>query len=478
MRAHLILGNQLFKKHPALELPKNEPKIFIESVSASSKYKYHKLKLIFVFSSMRHYADQLKNDGHNVIYIKQSKGSISVNLTEIISDQKINEITYMQPADIDPRKNLSKLFKELKIETKVFPNMLHITTEEDFEEWFKSTKKPIMENFYRLQRRKLNILMDGDKPVGGEFNYDKENRKPLPKSGIDIPKNKTFEIDEITKEVIGDVNKNFADNPGSADNIWFAINHEQAEDLLEDFVTNRLDKFGPYEDAIKIGEPFLFHSVLSPYINNGLLEVNELIERVLAAKNIPLPSLEGFIRQVIGWREYMYGLYCQLTDLKECNYFNFDKQLEDWWFDLDYENKSLPEPIVNSLNTLKEYGYNHHIERLMVLGNWFLINEYDPSSVNKWFMSMYIDAYEWVMTPNVMGMSQYADGGKVATKPYISGDAYLSKMGNFSKVLDKNNSYTEKYWEFLKNNHEKLKNNPRMSLSINQALKRNKIKLP
>ena len=472
MRAHIILGNQLFKNHPALNFPKNEPIILIESIKSSNKYHYHKLKLVFVFSSMRHFASDLEKKGHKVIYIKQSKNSIIENLENILKEKKIDHLSYMLPADRSPRDKLVNLATKLNIQTTVHPNMLHITSEEEFEQWYKSTKRPVMENFYRLRRKQLNILMDGNKPVGGEFNYDKENRKSFPKEGINIPSLPKFELDQITKDVIKDVDNNFKDNPGSAENIWFATNHEQADAVLKDFVENRLINFGPFEDAIKTGEPFLFHSTLSPYLNNGLLEVNQVIEKVLSQKRIPIQSLEGFIRQVIGWREYMYGLYHQMPELESANYFNFKKDLEPWWFTLNKENYQVNDALDNSLKVLEKYSYNHHIERLMVFGNWFLINEYNPQRVNDWFMSMYIDAYPWVMYPNVVGMSQYADGGKVATKPYISGDAYLNKMGRFKVPESKDLSYTEKYWKFLKNNREKLKNNSRITLALRQALLR------
>lgn len=472
MKAHLILGNQLFSKHPAKFSNKNEPKILIESIKNSSRYSYHKLKLVFVFSSMRHYAEELRSEGHKVIYIEQSSKSLNEELKNIILENRIDLISYMKPVDRNPQIQLTRLFLKENIQTEVLPSMLHITDQEYFSDWFKKSSKPIMENFYRQQRINLNILMDGEKPIGGEWNYDKENRKPLPKDLNEFPELIKFEVDEITKKVINDVEKNFKKNPGNITNIWFPTNTMQARELLKDFIDKRLFNFGKYEDAIRQKEPFLFHSALSAVMNNGLLEVHEVLQAVLENKSIPISSSEGFIRQIIGWREYMFGLYNNMPELENANYFGFKKELEDYWFTLDFEDRNLPEAIKNSLKTLKDFSYNHHIERLMVLGNWFLINEYNPQSVNKWFLSMYIDAYEWVMLPNVVGMSQYADGGKVATKPYISGDAYLKKMGNFTPSINPEDRYTEKYWNFLKNNYDKLKNNPRIGLALSNAKKR------
>ena len=472
MNAHLILGNQLFANHPSLSSSKDEPKIFIESIKTSNKYKYHKLKLVYVFSTMRHYAEELRSKGHEVIYITQSEKSIRDELKIIISSKKIKHISYMIPVDNGPRENLKKFFSENNVEVKIFENMLHITNEANFDDWKIKSKKPIMEFFYRDQRKKLNILMDKDKPEGGIWNYDKENRKPLPKNLNDFPKIPKFEIDEITHKAIRDVSKNFSSNPGDIDNIWLPVNHEQSKIFLDDFIENRLTLFGKYEDAIKNDEAILFHSGLSALINNGLLEVREVLDAVIEAKDIPISSKEGFIRQIIGWREYMYGIYLSSPDLINLNYFGFKKELEPYWFTLDFEDKKLPEAVKNSLKTLKKYSYNHHIERLMVLGNWFLLNEYNPKSVNDWFMSMYVDAYEWVMVPNVIGMSQYADGGSVATKPYISGDSYLQKMGHYIPSKDEELSYTYKYWKFLDNNYDKLKGNPRMSLALSLSAKR------
>jgi deoxyribodipyrimidine photolyase-related protein len=224
------------------------------------------------------------------------------------------------------------------------------------------------------------------------------------------------------------------------------------------------------------GEPFLFHSVLSPLLNCGLLGPRQLIDAALLAyKNgtMPLHSCEGFIRQIIGWREYMNGMYHMLPDLKEANYFEFTKKLEGWWYTSEFEQQDLPIPVKAALKTVHTYGYNHHIERLMVLGNWFLLNEYNPQSVYEWFSSMYVDAYDWVMIPNVQGMSQYADGGIIATKPYISGGNYLQKMGRWWPTLDqaKKSDYNVLYWKFLNTNRSKLTGNPRMGIVLKMASK-------
>lgn len=467
MKAHLILGNQLLKNHPALDSPKSEPVIMIESIPAFKRYPYHKQKILFILTSMRSYADFLKSQGREVIYIKLTNNSISEELANLIKERSISQISLMKPADRAPRNKLIDLFNSLGLKLELFDNQLHITNEEDFKHWYESKKSPKMEDFYRQQRQKLNILMDQDKPIGGLWNYDKENRKPLPKNFNDIPKMPTIKSDAIQENAKKDVLKHYSNHPGELNDLWLPTNHEKSEELLEEFIKYKLTNFGKYEDAFKKGEPLLFHSGISALLNIGLLEVNRVIERVVSELNEDnLASIEGFVRQIIGWREYIYGLYWNEAKLIEMNYFGFKKNLEDYWFNLEIKD-NLPEVIKNSLRTLDKFAYNHHIERLMVLGNWFLLNEYNPKSVNDWFMSMYIDSSEWVMLPNVIGMSQYGDGGIIATKPYISGDNYLNKMGDI-----KSSEYTELYWHFLNKHRDKLITNPRMNLVLSLAHKK------
>lgn len=472
MQAHLILANQLFQQHPSLESPKNQPIIMIESKPACQALPYHQLKITFLFSAMRHYAQWLRTQGREVIYLELQDDSLSQALTKLVKKHSITELSYMAPADKKPRQNLANLTKKLGIKSTTYPNKLHITSEEDFAEWYKDQKKPLMENFYRWQRRRLDILMDGDKPLNGQWNFDKDNRQPLPKNFTGAPPIPSPKTDDISKTVRQLVAKEFSSHAGADSQLWLPVTHAHSAEFLEDFISKKLELFGPYEDAIKPGEAFLYHSALSALLNIGLLTVDQVVQVALQKATKNFASLEGFIRQVIGWREYMYGLYWQLPELETANFFGFKKPLEQWWYELDYKNQELPEVIQATLKTTADYAYNHHIERLMVLGNWFLLNEYNPQEVNKWFMSMYVDAYEWVMLPNVVGMSQYADGGIVATKPYISGDAYLKRMGGFKPSDQPNLSYTEKYWQFLYNQREKLAKNPRLSLAVSQATKR------
>lgn len=480
MKVALVLGNQLHNNHPCLNDDSVSMVLMIEAQNLCEKLPYHKHKLIFMLSAMRHYAEFVKSKGKSIRYKKiADTTNFLIALEEFVKDNNISEIAYMRPADRSAFNVINNFCEKYKINQKIYPNELFITPLPELEDWFRKNPKGIMETFYRWQRKRLGYLMEGEKPVGGSWNYDHENRKPLPKNFSDSPEIPKITIDNITKDVIKSIDKLFPHLPGSTQNFWLPVNHEGAEIWLNDFIKNRLELFGKYEDAIDEKETFLYHSVLSPLINCGLLDPKLVVDRAIEAYRLgkaPLASVEGFVRQIIGWREYMYGTYLKMQDYKKLNYFGFNKELENWWYQTKAEeHESLPLPVKLALRRAHEYGYNHHIERLMVLGNWFLLNEYNPLSVYKWFSSMYVDAYEWVMVPNVIGMSQYADGGGVATKPYISGGNYLSKMGRWGAIESKDlDSFTKLYWYFLQKNFDKLKNNFRMQLVLKQAAARAK----
>lgn len=478
MKAVLITGTQLFRNHPAIRDSSIDVFVMIEAEDLCRKLPYHQHKLILVLSGMRHYADYVRGMGKRVIYRTVDQAPLfHKTLLEMIAAEGITELTWMKPADVSTQRRLIDIAQQARVSYEVHANQLFLTPEADLLDWFGRQRNPIMEQFYRWQRHRTGILMDGTKPLGDKWNYDANNRLPLPKGGINIPALPVLTHDDMTRAVIKEVATRFADYPGDASRFWLPVTHAEADAWLDDFIAQRFSQFGPYEDAMAEDEAFLFHSVLSPLINNGLLSVQQVIDAALAAfekQTADLSTVEGFIRQIIGWREYMYGLYVTQPDMKQANFFGFDKQLEDWWFTGEGIPETLPLPVKKALQRAHRYGYNHHIERLMVLGNWFLLNEYDPASVYRWFSALYVDAYEWVMVPNVMGMSQYADGGKTATKPYISGSNYLQKMGRWwpSAEAARDSEFTTLYWRFLQRQHDKLKGNFRMSLVLKQALAR------
>ena len=473
--AIVVLGNQLLKDHPALKLYPDSTIIMIEADSLFSKLPYHKHKLVLILASMRNYKNYLNSIKRKVVYVDLKKSSIYKNeLKKVIESHHFEQLVWMRSSDKGPNALLKDMASDMNLEYSELENEQFVTPLELSKKWFDEKEKPIMDSFYRWQRGRMNILMVDGKPEGGKWSFDELNRQPLPKN-IKIPA-----LPAVTpanfESAAKDVESFYPSNAGSTKDFWLPTTHGEAEHWLKDFIKHRFSNFGPYEDAMSSGEAFLFHSVLSPMLNTGLLTPSQVLDS--AAKEykkgqVSINSYEGFVRQIIGWREYMHGLYMHKQDKIVGNYFGFKKKLKPWWYSGDIP-EDLELPVREVLKTTYKYGYNHHIERLMVLGNWFLLNGYDPDDVYKWFCSLYVDAYEWVMVANVYGMSQYADGGFTATKPYVSGGNYLQKMGKWWPSLKaaQSSEFTVLYWQFIKNNSDKFSKNPRMSLILAQAKKR------
>jgi len=474
----LIMGSQLLSSHPALTFAPNAQIVMIEAEDLCRRSRYHKMKLVFVLTAMRSYCDWLQDNNRSVAYYKFRPDTCFKDvLRSYLRQSCTEEIIWMAGANRGVDKTIQAVCRAENVRTRILDNQQFLTPRIDFERWLTHQKTPRMESFYRWQRKRLDILIDNNEPVGGKWNFDQENRKPLPRKGIqvpDLPHPQPSSHEQAVRDLVAN---NFGSNPGFAGPLWLPVDRKGALEWLYDFVNNRLPQFGPYEDAMQAEEPFLFHSVLSPLLNIGLVSAGEIVTSVLASYssgNVPLASTEGFIRQVIGWREYMNGWYWQYPNLKSMNYFGFDKELEPWWYSDAYQDQTLPIPVRSVLRRVHRLGYAHHIERLMVLGNWFLLNQYDPRSVTRWFTAMFLDAYPWVMVPNVMGMSQYADGGKLASKPYICGGNYLQKMGRWWKnsAEARESVFTDRYWSFIQSQTEKLRDNPRLALVLRQASNR------
>ena len=392
---------------------------------------------------------------------------------------KPDKIIVTAPSEYRVLEDIKKWEHAFSIPVEIRPDDRFLCTVEEFSEWAEGRKQLRMEFFYREMRKKYNVLMDGDKPEGGQWNYDSENRKP-PKEGLNIPQTYIAQTDKITEDVIKLVAYAFDDHFGDLEPFHLAVTRDQALYALNKFITERLGHFGDYQDAMIQGEPWMYHSHLSFYINCGLLDPMECIrkaEEAYRADNAPLNATEGFIRQILGWREYVRGIYwLKMPEYANENYLDAERELP-WLF---WGGQTKMNCLSQCVKETKENAYAHHIQRLMVLGNFCLLTGVDPKFVNEWFLVVYADAYEWVEMPNVSGMILYADGGYLASKPYIAGGAYIKRMSDYCKncscKVNKKNGpdacpFNYLYWNFVIEHEDKFSNNPRMGHSYRTLAK-------
>lgn len=460
----LILGDQLF---PQKFLQKYKKDFFYiaEDIGLCTQEKFHKHKLILFLSAMRSYRDDLINNKFNVIYneIDQDKNSsYSEKLEKIIKKKKVKKIITYKISDHFFDKILRKICKKLRVELSFIPSPMFLTKQSLKEKFFENNKKPFMGNFYKLQRSDLNILMKGNDPEGQQWSYDELNRKKLPES-ISIPGLKKVTETNNTKQIKKIIPTLFNDHPGSIDNFNIPTTRKQAISWLDDFLKNKFFLFGDYEDAISKKGHVLFHSLLSPLLNIGLLTPEEVVNKSLKfakINKIKINNVEGFIRQIIGWREFIKNVYdYHNTFMKTSNFWNHTLKLKKSW----YDGTTGIEPLDQAIKEIDKHGYAHHIIRLMLIANIMNLSGIDPKEIFKWFMEMFIDSSDWVMTPNVFGMGTFSDGGIFATKPYICGSNYLLKMsdykrGDWCEVVD------GLYWQFIEKNKKYIKSNHRLSM--------------
>jgi len=446
--------------------------IFLESGEKGRELPHHKKKAVFVVSAMRHFAIECSEKGFPVLY-HSTDGHFDDGLEEFMKDFT-GDFIYMTPNEWDTRERLNNLKShDFNAVVKEIPNNFFLADAERWKEKIGSGYR--MEYFYREMRKQTGYLMDVDEPIGGEWNYDNQNRKALPE-GYEVPAIPDVDPDEITREVIEMVSDYFPGSFGEIDNFKYAVSRKQALDLLDNFIDNRLADFGPYEDAMAAGKHKLFHSQLSVYMNCGLLLPAEVCERALNAfktkENVPLQSVEGFIRQIIGWREYIRIYYeALMPGIRQANHFGFTEKLPAVYWTGSTQMKCMEE----SLHPVIEDGYAHHIQRLMVLSNFSNLTETDPRELNRWFWFAFTDAYEWVELPNVLGMSTFADGGILASKPYVSSGNYINKMSNYCKscrysVSKKTGEnacpFNYLYWNFVDNQRETFNESGRVSFMV------------
>lgn len=461
----VVLGDQLFpvsfyKAHKASAV------FMAEDTGLATHFKYHKHKIAFFFMSMRSYADQLTDEGFKVDYQKLTNVSFFKRLEVFISEHKLKKISIAEIQDKFFEKEFISFCSKKNIVLEFIGSPMFLCSRDQFKTYLSNHSKPFMKTFYEGERKRLGILLvDGDQPEGEHWSFDVENRKKAPKELTNKGLAK-FHSNQHFKEVSELVETKFKSHPGSMSDFWLPTDRAGALKSLDHFIEHHLENFGDYQDAITPRDPFLYHSIISPMVNNGLITPDEILKRVLkrykADKSIPLSSVEGFVRQVMGWREFVRGIYQNYSEVQDKkNFFKHKRKLTKDW----YEGTTGIVPVDDAIKKAQKFGYCHHIERLMILSNIMLLCEIDPEEVHRWFMEMFVDSADWVMGPNVYGMGQFSDGGIFATKPYISGSNYIIKMSDYKKG-EWSDIWDGLFWRFIGKNAAFFSKNYRMSMMV------------
>jgi deoxyribodipyrimidine photolyase-related protein len=472
----LVLGDQLSLSLSSLAKadPARTVVVMCEVSEEATYVRHHKKKIAFLFSAMRHFADELRAHGWTVDYrtLEQTAatGSFTSEVEAAIARHKPARIVVTAPGEWRVLNAMRGWSKAFNLPVDICEDSRFISTTAEFAAWAKDRKQLRMEYFYRDMRRKTGLLMEGDQPIGGQWNFDHDNRKPA-KTDLFMPQPHRVMPDAVTKDVLALVAQRFDNHFGDLSPFWFAVTRADATRALEHFVSSALARFGDFQDAMLEGEAFLYHSVLSVYMNAGLLDPLAVCRRVEAAYHagqVPLNSAEGFIRQVIGWREYVRGIYwLKMPDYVSENYFAHTRAVPDFYWTAETDMACLRAAITQT----KTQAYAHHIQRLMVTGNFALLAGVSPQALHEWYLMVYADAYEWVELPNTLGMSQFGDGGLLASKPYVASGAYINRMSNHCKGCrykvsephgDDACPFNALYWHFLARHRDKLAGNPRM----------------
>lgn len=482
----LVLGDQLDRDSSAFDgFDAEQDAIWMaENVNEATHVWCHQLRLVFFFSAMRHFRDACDAAGEDVIYHeltrdgrRDSGPDFAAILKVSIREHQPQKLILLEPGDWRVWKMLEATADELEITLEIRKDASFYCSIEEFEDWARNRKTFMLEHFYREMRKRHHVLMDGDDPIGEQWNYDRDNRESFGKDGPpQIKYAKTIKPDKVTRDVMAMVSKRFADHPKpkqGLENFDFPVTREEAKSFLKDFIKARLADFGTYEDAMWTDEPLLYHSRLSALLNVHLLNPRECVEAAVAAyeqDQAPLNSVEGFVRQILGWREFIRGLYWhEMPKYIELNHLDCDEDRDVPSFFWDGQTDMAC--VSQCMNSVLEYGYAHHIQRLMVLGLYALLLGVHPRRFHDWHMAMYLDAIDWVSLPNTLGMSQFGDGGIVGTKPYCASGNYINKMSNYCRKCryDYKKShgedacpFTTLYWDFLDRHRQKFKDNRRM----------------
>lgn len=475
----IILGDQLNMSISSLQgFNKQSDRILMMEVHDETTYvAHHPKKIALILSAMRHFAEELTAKKFKVDYIhldsKSSKNSFTETLAHYLKTHKANKIIVTEAGEYRVQEMIHSWQKKFGIEIDIRSDDRFLCSHQEFVEWAEGRKELRMEFFYREMRKKYGILIDGNKPVGGKWNYDSDNRQRIPDT-VQLISPKAAKPDQITQQVCELVSKRFDKHFGDVEPFQFAVTRKHALACLKHFIEKQLPLFGDYQDAMLYGQDFLFHSILSPYINCGLLLPKEVIEKAQTAYHegkAPLNAVEGFIRQILGWREFIRGVYwLHAPDYATRNYLHATHDLPDFYWTAATKMRCMQ----HCINSTKQTAYSHHIQRLMITGNFAMLYGANPQQVHEWYLSVYADAFEWVEMPNTLGMALFADGGVFASKPYAASGNYINKMSDFCSqchynVREKTSEdacpFNALYWDFLDRNKKLLQKNMRLKFA-------------
>jgi deoxyribodipyrimidine photolyase-related protein len=467
----LVLGNQLFAK-AHLPAPDRVVVFMAEDRELCTYVRHHQQKIVLFLSAMRHYAQMLRDAGYEVDYHALSDDGDEAyedKLNVLLQARGIASLIHFEVEDKPFEQRIDAFVEAHDLDRERLPSPMFLCSREQFDDYLAQARRPFMAEFYKRERKRLDILMEHDEPVGGQWSFDTENRRKLPKK-LALPDVRRQTPDDTTEQVIALVSEEFPVHPGRAEGFWFPVTRDDALGWLDDFLDQRLAAFGPYQDALTQRSQTVFHSVLTPALNLGLITPDEVVERTVAAwseRDLPLQSVEGFLRQIIGWREFIRGIYRHFSEQQEStNHWQHERGLTTAW----YEGTTGIAPLDDAIHAVLELGWVHHIPRLMIFGNLMTLCEIHPGAVHDWFMEMFVDSSEWVMGPNVYGMGIFSDGGVFATKPYICGSNYLLKMSDYGKG-EWCDTVDGLYWRFVARHEQDFARNPRMAM-MTRMLKR------